>query len=91
LYAEYVDNVYGAAFDSRKSFFDHASAANRSGLRNLAQTSAGRSFITEHLDIFYSLGWYAGNKYFKPRFESERFLYITNPTRNSLPACQKPN
>jgi RHS repeat-associated protein len=89
IYAEFIDKIYGAAFDSKKSVFDYTSGANRSGLKNLAQTSVGRSYIANHLDAFYSTGWYAGNINFKPRFQAEKNLFINSASRNSLPGCQR--
>ncbi|ABC28923.1 Rhs family protein [Hahella chejuensis KCTC 2396] len=89
LYAEFLDKSYGAEFESNRSIFDHTSKKNRSGLQKVASTSVGRAYIANHLDIFYSFGWYAGNKYFKQRFESERNLFISTSYRNSLPSCQR--
>ncbi len=89
IYAEFIDKIYGVAFDTGKPMFDFTSASNRNGLRNLAQTSVGRSFIGNHLDAFYSMGWYAGNVNFKPRFQAEKSMFISNSSRNSLPNCQR--
>ncbi len=89
LYAEFVDEVYGAGFDATRSLFDHTSSTNRGGLRQLARTRVGRSFIANHLESFYSTGWYAGNANFKSRFEAEKSLFINTTTRNSLPGCQR--
>ncbi len=88
-YSEFMDDIYGAAFDNTRSLFDSSSSINRGGLRTLARTSIGRTYIAGHLDAFYSTGWYAGNVYFKPRFEAEKSLFISNPARNSLPGCQR--